>query len=344
MDLNFIRDQAGFDALALPWNQLLARSASDVPFLRHEYLHAWWSTLGGGEWDDGSLWVGAARGQDGALLGLAPLFQTRTKDGRPGLMLLGSIEISDYLDLLVPADAAGAFATALLGALDSDGPQGWEVLDLYNLPEGSPSLTALEAAARARGWQVSGERLQPCPVISLQGDWDTYLASLDKKQRHELRRKLRRADGHVEPVSWRIIGPDEDIRAAVGTLLDLMSHDPHKAGFLSPAMRQQFDRSLRAAQENGWLQLALLHVGGAPAAGYLNFDYGNRIWVYNSGLHPDYLELSLGWVLLGHLIRWAIEHGRREFDFLRGEEDYKSRLGGIPRYVHRLVIERNTVA
>jgi len=74
-------------------------------------------------------------------------------------------------------------------------------------------------------------------------------------------------------------------------------------------------------------------VGGQKAAGYLNFDYAGHIWVYNSGLNFALREVSPGWVLLGHLIQWAIEHRRESIDFMRGDEDYKYRFGGVNRYI-----------
>ena len=340
MQLSFLHDEKAFDDLASEWNALLSRSSSDVPFLRHEYLRAWWSTLGGGEWPAGDLWIGSGRQATGELAGLAPLFFTQTREGRPGLMLLGSVEISDYLDLLVPTGAEVPFAQALLQALDEQGPAGWQVLDLYNLPEASPNLSALEVAARQKGWLITRQRLQPCPVAGLPGDWESYLSMLDKKQRHELRRKVRRTESYPGGVSWRIVGPEESLQAAAQSFMGLMALDPQKAGFLTPAMRKQFMATVEAAHQNGWLQLALLEVAGRLAAGYLNFDYGGRIWVYNSGLDPEFQFLSPGWVLLAYLIQWAIEHGRKEFDFLRGDEDYKYRLGGLERSIFRLTIER----
>ncbi len=86
--------------------------------------------------------------------------------------------------------------------------------------------------------------------------------------------------------------------------------------------------------------MAFLDVGHRPAAAYLNFDYAGRIWVYNSGLDPTYQALSPGWVLIGRLIEWAIRNGRKEFDFLRGDEDYKFRLGGTERSIYRLTVTR----
>lgn len=340
MQITFIRDDSAFEAMGAEWNALLKIAAVNVPFLRHEYLSTWWSTFGGGEWTCGELSIGVARSEDGALMGVAPLFFTRTHDGQPGLMFLGSVEISDYLDFIAPADVLPEFVEALFGALDREGPAGWEVLDLYNVLEDSPVLTLLEGAARRRGWKTSEKRLQPCPRILLDGDWDGYMARLNKKQRHELRRKMRRAEAHPMGIRWRIVGPGEDIDAALETFIGLMAYDEGKAAFLTQVMRSQLRRSVRVAHENGWSQLAFLEVGGEMASGLLNFDYEERVWVYNSGFNPAYLSLSPGWVQVGYLIRWAIEHGRREVDFLRGDEDYKYRLGGVERYVVRMTIRR----
>jgi CelD/BcsL family acetyltransferase involved in cellulose biosynthesis len=336
--LTFVHDGPEFERMAGEWNDLLSHSATDVPFLRHELLRVWWSTLGGGEWEHGDLWLGVGRSEDGRLLGIAPLFRARTRDGRDGLLFLGSIEISDYLDLIVqPADVE-AFARALLESLEGVSAGGPEVLDLYNIPEGSPSLVALEEAARSRGWTAQREKLQPCPAIRLPSQWEAYLESLEKKQRHELRRKLRRAENHAAPVRFHLIGPQDDLEAATERFINLMAFEVGKISFLTPAMRAHFRAAVRTAAENGWLQLAFLEVGGQEAAGYLNFDYRGRIWVYNSGINPEHTALSPGWVLLAHLIRWAIEQGRSEFDFLRGDEAYKRQLGGVDQAIYRLTL------
>jgi len=213
-------------------------------------------------------------------------------------------------------------------------------IELYNLPEASPTLASMEAIAPARGWSVSRERLSPCPVVSLHGGWQAYLARLDKKQRHELRRKLRRADVLPEKVELRIVSPSDSIQAQMESFLTLMAYGADKARFLQPAMQQQFLALTREAFARGCLQLAFLDVGGVPAAAYWNFDYRDRLWVYNSGLNPAYASLSPGWVLLGRLIQWATEHGRREIDFLRGDESYKFRLGGVERSIYRLTLTR----
>jgi len=100
------------------WNALIEHSIINVPFIRHEYLRAWWQTRGGGEWPQAELvLVTAHRG--GQLVGVAPLFKAQRPGGKLSLFLLGSIEISDYLDLIVRPDDLDEFLIGLLNFLGS---------------------------------------------------------------------------------------------------------------------------------------------------------------------------------------------------------------------------------
>ena len=340
MHIATIRSLPELISLEKEWNDLLAISASHVPFLRHEYITAWWDGLGGGEWSQGELYVLTARGEDDRLVGIAPLFQTDNLESEPALMLIGSIEISDYLDVIARPEDLPAFMDALLEHLDGDEAAVPPLLDLYNLLESSPTLPALKEAADKHGWAYTQEPLQHCPYIQLPGDWESYLGSIDKKQRHEIRRKMRRAGEHHQPVRWYISQDGDRLEQEIDGFLDLMTGDPEKAKFLTPAMRTQMHTILQAAHRAGWLQLSFIEVGGEKAAGYLNFDYLNKIWVYNSGLDFRFSSLSLGWVLLGHLLQWAIENRREQFDFMRGDEQYKYRFGATDRRVVRAMVRK----
>ena len=320
--------------LADEWNALLAESLTDAPFLRFEYLRDWWQTLGGGEWTRAELAVVTAR-ENERLIGIAPLFQTTNRDGLSALMLLGSIEISDYLDLIVRPAHLPRFLSGLLDLLASRGTDGWRALDWYNLPEASPTLAALEAESVKRGWMFTREIYQPAPYIPLPADFDTYLAGIDKKQRHEIKRKLRRAAEHAVPVRWYLVEDESALESEIDAFFALMIQDPAKEKFLTESMRCQMLTTAHTALRGGWLWLAFLEVGGKKAAGVFNFDYDNRLWGYNSGVSREFIELSPGWVLLSHTLQWACEHGRSEFDFMRGNEEYKYRFGAKDRLVMR---------
>jgi len=326
--------------LEFEWNALVEAGVTNAPFLRYEYLSAWWETRGGGEWPrDAQLAViTASEGQQ--LVGIAPFFLTTNRDGQAALMFLGSIEISDYLDVIVRPAQHQAFIAGLLTWLKTQYPSAWQSLDLYNLPENSPSLAELKNDSLEHGWEYVESVYQPTPYISLPGDFETYLAGIDKKQRHEIRRKMRRAEESGRGVRWYIVDDDTSLDSEMDLFMGLMAQDSEKSAFLSDAMRLQMKKSARAAFNAGYLQLAFLEADGQKACAYLNFDYANKIWVYNSGIDRRFMDLSVGWVLLGYLLEWANNQKRSEFDFLRGDEDYKYKFGGQKRQVMRVKVNQ----
>jgi len=322
---------------AASWNALVKQSIAGTPFSRYEYLSEWWKTLGGGEWlrQRAELVLISALEND-QLIGVAPLFITEY-EGRRALMLIGSIEISDYLDLIVRRDDLPRFLSGLLDFLVSRSAHAdnWSALDWYNLPDASPTLALLKAEAAQRGWTYHEEIYRPTPRIPLNGSFEEYLARIDKKQRHEIRRKMRRAAESEKNVRFYVVDGTADIESEINSFFDLMVQDPGKEKFLHPAMREQMTVTIQNAHREGYLWLGFLEVDGAKAAASLNFDYNNKLWGYNSGVGREHKELSPGWVLLAHVVQWCCENGRYEFDFMRGDEEYKYRFGGVNQYVMR---------
>ena len=335
MNIELVQSTPEFLALQEEWNDLLSSSASHVPFLRHEYLAAWWSTLGGGEWESGKLAILVDRNPDGSLAAIAPLFITEQR-----VLLLGSFEISDYLDLIGSEKKLESFIPDLFTYLKDENFPDWRVLDLYNLQEGSPSLGLLQKEAVQAGFKIKQDVIQPAPYLQLPGSWQEYLDSLQDRYQREIEKKIASADNYFLPVSWYIVEEEDSLEEELNAFLDLMVNHPQKAEFLTDKMIQQIKLSSREAFRAGWLQLAFLQVGKIKAAGYLNFDFNNQILVYNSGINPLFENLSPGWVLLSKIINWAIEHGREGLDFMRGDEPYKYQFGGVDKDVLRVEISK----
>jgi CelD/BcsL family acetyltransferase involved in cellulose biosynthesis len=314
--------EALFDQLQPEWNDLLRRSTSDCIFSTWEWQSTWWDA-----YKPGQLWVVACRDEHDHLVGLAPWFvETHPTKGRV-VRSIGCVEVTDYLDILVDREyiepVLNCFASFV--AVHS---HSFDLLDLCNIPEQSPTLERFAHFLRQHGLKVEIEQQEVCPVIQLPDTWEDYLSQiLDKKERHEIRRKLRRAEGES---NWYFVGSSHNLAEETDRFFSLMSAShPEKAGFLRDAQNAEFFRRvIPMAYEKGWLQLSFLSVGGNAAATYLNFDYNRHILVYNSGLLPgEYGHLSPGIVLLAHNIRHAIETQHTVFDFLRGSESYKYRMG-----------------
>ena len=323
------------------WDGLLANASTNVPFLKHGYLDRWWQFRGGGEWpmDAEISMIAGYQGhdQDAALIGIAPFFLVKDRD-ETVLHFLGGVEISDYLDFICTPGQMAFFLEGLFSGFISQSMPQVSGLVLDNLPEDSPAIRYLEGPLAPAGCNIVVEKSYHTPVIWLADSWDAYLAGIDKKQRHEIRRKLRRAGELDGGVQWSILTDPARLDQASQDFLNMMALDPEKSRFLTPAMRKQMTAIIQWAFHAGLLQLAFLTIHGENAAAYLCFDYGNRIWVYNSAIDQRFREHSPGWVLLAYLIRHAIETGKASFDFMRGDEDYKYRFGAVDSFVMKAVI------
>ncbi|MCL4258812.1 MAG: GNAT family N-acetyltransferase [Anaerolineales bacterium] len=338
MKIDIIRSADSWAALEQEWGALLQESHLNLPFLTFAFQQAWWRHLGGGEWQDAELHIVTGRGADGALLGIAPLFRAQAADGRARLQLIGSHEIADYLDFIARPEDLNSFIEAVLAELNGD--DSWAELALYNLLDESKSIDSLQAAAGAAGLQAAQETLQACPYIPLPESFDAYLESLDSKQAHELRRKVRKAARNVLPVSTELISEAGELDQALDDFFGLMTQEEDKLKFLTPAMRAQMEAIAHAAFDGGWLQLIFLKVGKQRVAAYMNFDYDNRIWGSNAGDSNEHAPLSPGWLLMAEMMQRSIEAGKAVFDFMRGDEEYKYRFGAVNRYVKKVTITR----
>jgi CelD/BcsL family acetyltransferase involved in cellulose biosynthesis len=327
-------ESGGFSALKPEWNDLVHRTRYDTLFLTWEWQSTWWKHLGEGT----LLLLGFRAEDDGRLTGIAPFFRTQSSDGKQVLFLNGCRDVSDYLDLIAEAGQEEAVYLALLDYLENQAPA-WDLVDLCNLPQNSLTFERLRELARARGYQCLVEVEDVCPIIDLPQSWDDYLMMLDKKQRHEVRRKLRKADSEAD-TSFFIVGPEHDLRTEMQNFVALhQMSTPEKDEFMDPQMQGFFFDVAQVLQAKGWLQLAFVQINGHKAASLLNFDYGDSIMVYNSGYDPSrFSHLSPGIIVTARCIEHAIALGRHRFDFLRGDEEYKYRFGAQSTEVRRLLI------
>ena len=333
MQFSLITDPAEWQSLEVEWQALVAQTHRPLPFLEFWYQHTWWQTLGGGEWRHASsrLQLIIAR-QNGQLIGVAPLFFSEKADNSPALRFIGQIEVSDYLDFLCPLAELHSFIAGMLDFIKTEPGLLSRSLDLANFQDDSPSLLILRELCEQKGIQFTSEVLQPSPFIPMKPSWEDYLASISKKQRHEIRRKMRNADAH-HVTDWYVVNAAHDVKEEIQAFINMMRYDPSKVAFLTPEMELFLSQTAAKALEVGQLHLSYLTFDGIKGAAYLSFLAGNKLWVYNSAWDTTFSCCSPGWVLLAKVINWAIEQGLTEVDMMRGDEVYKYRFGGIDRHV-----------
>ena len=161
--------------------------------------------------------------------------------------------------------------------------------------------TALAAAFGRRerdcGWTMTVEQEDVCPVATLpQGaSIDDWLGTLGKKERHEIRRKVRRA----EAVGEIRLDDSADPVADLPAFIDLHQRRWGDLGLFpdTPGGDQSrvFARRLfELFGSAGPVRLAFLTVGGRRIAAGITFETPESIYYYNAGVDPDARELSPG--------------------------------------------------
>ncbi|HUM15601.1 MAG TPA: GNAT family N-acetyltransferase [Candidatus Nitrosotalea sp.] len=304
------------------WNALLDSSRLPSVFLTWQWQTEWSQAFAA----DRPLQILTATCTDGTLAGLLPLYEE--VPGR--LRIIGGVDISDYLDVIARAGSEEDVWQALLQHRAGQ-PVEW---DLHGIRAASPTATLLPALAPGSGLVATVERQDRCPVLPLPKSWDEYLARLSGKDRHELRRKIRRLERELPGATPRSHGDVAGWDEAMTRFLTL--HRLSKVGkarFMDERMERFFRAATARLAAAGWARLWFLEHEGAAVAAFLCLEYAGSVGLYNSGFDPARAQLAPGIVLLAHVIADAIERGFPVFDFLRGEEPYKYGFGPAPEDV-----------
>jgi CelD/BcsL family acetyltransferase involved in cellulose biosynthesis len=244
------------------------------------------------------------------LQGLAPLMSSNEAEASPRLELIGDLELCDYLDVLIVPAQQREVGCALVEHLVAYGGEDL-ALCFHNLSQHSPTPALFHDCLVQHGLTVEVGQIETCPTAVLATEWEAYLATLRSKDRHELRRKLRRAEAAVR-LEYRVTSVAAQLDEDVDTFIALhrLSQQDAKQGFMTPEKEAFLRDVARELWPHGWLELGFLSADGEPIAALCCFAYGTTYAAYNSGYHPAYADLSAGIVLFAECIRQAIaRHG-----------------------------------
>lgn len=291
------------------WRELVAVDPHATPFQSWEWAQAWLSTVGAGRTPAVTL---VRDGRDP--VALLPL--TRTRGPWRALRWIGTGN-SDYLQPLIrPGYEFAALDALHTLAEDAKG----DLLDLHQVPSGHPVAGAFRHADRTEQAR--------CLKLSLPDRWETYVPTLSKSLRYEVRRRDKGPyrDGTAEIVRART--PDEAMEAWQ-IFLDLHRQRWRKRGlpgaFALPAIRRLHETWIPAAMATDQTVWLTLRHENRPIGVWYGMRTSQTWFFFQSGFAPAEAALSPGTVLVAEAIRLAIEDGARCFDFLRGDEPYKRR-------------------
>ena len=258
--------------------------------------------------------------QSGKIIGIAPLL---LKDGTAAI--IGSPNFCDYEDFIIAQGEETAFIQALLDFLKQ---KHIKILEPGVVRPDSKTMLYLLPTARQSGAEVICEQDEVSLEKELPSTWEEYLQTLDSKQRHEVRRKLRRLEEEGK-ITYRFVTDKASVPDFLEIFLKMFVESREdKANFLTPQAEGFFRDLAISMAEFGLLRGGILELDNKPVSAVFAFDYKDTVYLYNSGFNPNASQLSVGILSKALLIKDTIERGKKKFDFLKGAERYKYHLGG----------------
>ncbi|HVA62079.1 MAG TPA: GNAT family N-acetyltransferase [Terriglobales bacterium] len=241
------------------------------------------------------------------------------------------------------AERSAEFHTRLAEELLRPGGD-WHQVVLGDVVEGSPLLALWSGRCAAAGWRQAAAAAEVCYYLPLPSDeaalWRQLRAEHPQLARNQRRYRRRLEQNHQAQFFGAIAAAD--VAAAMGDLARLHAlarHRKNEAGNFDRSDYRAFHLELaqRLAAAGG-LYMARLACQGATVAVLYGFSCGGVLYYYQSGFDTAMTAQGAGKVLMGWVIEDAVTRlGAREFDFLRGAEEYKTRWTAQARHTTTLL-------
>jgi CelD/BcsL family acetyltransferase involved in cellulose biosynthesis len=324
MRIEVVQNSACFSDLQDPWTNLVRDATNATPFQTWEWHKTWFDVYGRSK---RPFILSAWEGDD--LVGIFPLAR---KAGAWSVLRSSGTGPSDYLHPLIrtgyEAQVESAFSESLASQND------YSLIDLHQV--GSRSSLSPEGSIELE--QAT------CLMLDLPENFESYLGMLGKSLRYDVR-KLEKSlftEGRAK-IEWTT---EESLPLGLEILFEQHRKRWRKrmlpGAFIGKA--QSFHHAWgKLAIKQDWLRVGILYLDGNPSGAIYGMAMGDAVFFYQAGFDPVYKAVSPGTLLVGNFIRRSIEEGRKEFDFLRGDEPYKRRWKPQRSYVNRrLIIPRKT--
>jgi CelD/BcsL family acetyltransferase involved in cellulose biosynthesis len=316
-----VADYAAFVALERDWNDAVQRARIPHPFLRHDWVRTWWDAFGGTR----ELHIIVVRDETG-IAGIAPLMRENALVyGLPirRLALLAN-DHTPRADFIIAGDHKDTYR-AIWNSLHEEIDQ-WDVLQLTQLLETSPTAAAFRSIAAAQRLPIGRWKSSDSPYLELAANWDCYWASLSAKFRSNVRNRLTRAKQIGDP-ALEVIIDKAGIKSALADVWRLEASgwkDREGTSIGSdPAVEKFYTMLAERGAESGWLRLLFLTTGGTRIAVSYSAVCDERLFLLKTGHDREFHTCSPFKLLTYFAAQDGYARGLREIDFLGDAEPWK---------------------
>jgi CelD/BcsL family acetyltransferase involved in cellulose biosynthesis len=329
-----ISDIQELATLAPDWKRL----ASSQRMRSLDWALAWWSSFG----SQCMPYVLVVR-KGGQVRGILPLaLETTLLRGRR-LILIGSGKAcGDDLGLIVAPDDSETVAVEVANFLaQANCKNGWDFIDLDGLQPSNPTSAGLIRQLEAIDGLLLEKKPGPsCWSVEFDAEWEAYLLRLSRRMRKVLKDL---EHNYLAPgrAVLSVAGNLDEAREKLKTIAEL-----HQARWKTVEVNgcfgtEGFENFLVSLLEKwfdcGIAFVATLQLDGKDVAGTFGFWEKDELAIYLVGMDMNAQEHRPGWMLNAECIKLSLQAGMKRVNFLRGDEEYKARLGAEPTEQHRWI-------
>ncbi len=319
-----------FDTILPQWNELIQTSETATVFQTYEFINAWWKIF---IKDNSQLFVVAVY-KDNNMVGLG-LFRkvgsTLTFIGTDKVGPNGDL-VTDYGDIVAQTGREKEIWTKIIEAAKENGIKN---LQLEFMRESSNSFKFLSGEKYEVSEMMDNNVFDSTPFLELPLSWEEYLTQLPRKERHELKRKIRRLEESDNYEIFSSPNPQEDL----GEFIRLHKLSTVKKDvFMSEQMAGFFEALTNSLSAKNIIDIMFMKFNGERVSSVFSFKWKNQYWLYNSGFNRKYEYVSVGFLLKALGIKNAIEKKYNVYNFLRGRERYKYDLGARDEKLYKIDI------
>jgi CelD/BcsL family acetyltransferase involved in cellulose biosynthesis len=316
------------------WNNVLQHCEHSV-FSNFEWISTWWKYYG----IDRKLMILLAEDK-GEVIGIAPLMLSvySMYGSRKGKIEFIAKSNSDYSDFMI-TNKSEECLDLFFKYLKSI-PDNWDFARLENIPEESKNLAYFKEASN----HVAP--LCKCFYLPLPESFQDFLSNIGSNMRHNIKKngKLLNEKYAVDYVDCSGV---DSYSFGADWLFKLhqkrWSSKGYSGAFGDPITRNFHLEVMDKFSKKGMLKLFLMKLSGIPVAAAYGFTDYKKFYFYLQGIDPDqtFSKFGLGNQITAYTVDKCIADDLKEFDFLRGDEEYKDRWGTSIRWNYEIIVTRD---
>jgi CelD/BcsL family acetyltransferase involved in cellulose biosynthesis/dTDP-4-amino-4,6-dideoxygalactose transaminase len=251
----------------------------------------------------------------------------------------------DYLDFIVDNSHKEKCIESFLSFLRKKKKE-WNLCDLKDFAGESQNYKFLYELLKKEGWKVVLHDTWSCPYLEIDGDWNGFLKRHGRKFQYNIKRERRQLE-NLGNLEFKKIQSQEELEHYLPQVFEV--HKRRWKGyyisskFSTPQGQKFYTEIAKNYLSKGMLRLDLLLLDEKVIAFSYSFQWNGRYFYYTPGYDPDYARYSPGTVLLIYILEDAFKSGLKEFDFSKGELQYKSHWATGERQNRRIIFASPTL-